>query len=101
MQVTVTEPELWLRCFHPVPSASRRLICLPHAGGSASYYFGLSKALSVNVDVVAIQYPGRQDRRTERCRESIAELADEIATVVRPLADLPLTFFGHSMGARG
>lgn len=100
MQVTVTEPELWLRCFHPVPSASRRLICLPHAGGSASYYFALSKALSVNVDVVAIQYPGRQDRRTERCRESIAELADEIATVVRPLlADRPLTFFGHSMGA--
>lgn len=98
----VTEPELWLRCFHPVPSASRRLVCLPHAGGSASYYFALSKALLGNlgnVDVVAIQYPGRQDRRAERCRESIAELADEITTVVRPLADRPLTFFGHSMGA--
>lgn len=99
MKVTITESELWLRRFHPAPSVADRLICLPHAGASASYYFALSKALCASVDVVAVQYPGRQDRRTERCRESIAELADEITMVIRPLADRPLTFFGHSMGA--
>lgn len=99
MHAKVTEPQRWLRRFHPMPSSPRRLICLPHAGASASYYHAFSKALCRSVDVVVIQYPGRQDRYTERCRESIVELADEITTVVRPLADHPLTFFGHSMGA--
>ncbi|MGH3914536.1 MAG: thioesterase II family protein [Pseudonocardiaceae bacterium] len=99
MQAKVTDPGRWLRCFNPMPSAPRRLICLPHAGASASYYFALAKALCRSVDVVVIQYPGRQDRYSEPCRESIAELAEEITTVVRPLADRPLAFFGHSMGA--
>ncbi len=91
--------ELWLRRFGAAPTATSRILCLPHAGGSASYYFPLSKALAPDADVVAVQYPGRQDRRFEHCRETVAQLADEIASVVRPMTDLPLTIFGQSLGA--
>lgn len=91
--------ELWLRRFHAAPSATNRILCLPHAGGSASYYFPLSRELSANADVVAVQYPGRQDRRFEPCCETVAQLADEIVSVVRPMTDLPLTIFGQSLGA--
>ncbi|MBM7769846.1 surfactin synthase thioesterase subunit [Actinokineospora baliensis] len=91
--------DLWLRRFHPAPEAATRLLCLPHAGGSASYFFPVSRALTPSVEVVAVQYPGRQDRRQEPCVETVGELADQIADVLPPYLDKPLTIFGHSMGA--
>ncbi|GAA5701428.1 oleoyl-ACP hydrolase [Streptomyces avermitilis] len=90
---------LWVRQFHPAPTAATKLVCLPHAGGSASYFLPVSKALAPGVDVLAIQYPGRQDRRHEKCIDNIAELADAVTAVLEPLADRPLVLFGHSMGA--
>ncbi|MEU9443078.1 alpha/beta fold hydrolase [Streptomyces sp. NPDC048304] len=74
-------------------------MCLPHAGGSASFYFSLSKALTPAVDVLAVQYPGRQDRRSEPPVDSLPELADRIFEAIRHLDDRPLALFGHSMGA--
>ncbi|HVK20071.1 MAG TPA: alpha/beta fold hydrolase [Actinokineospora sp.] len=91
--------DLWIRRFHPAPAAAHRLVLLPHAGGSASYYFPLSKALSPDVDVLAVQYPGRQDRMSEPLIDSVEGLADALADVIRPWVDRPMTFFGHSMGA--
>ncbi|MFE4368427.1 thioesterase II family protein [Streptomyces sp. NPDC056835] len=91
--------DLWLRGFHPAPAAPVRLVCFPHAGGSASFYFPVSAALANDSDVVALQYPGRQDRRTEPGVDDIGVLADRIAPVVAPLFDRPVVFFGHSMGA--
>lgn len=89
----------WVRRFHPAPDTAVRLVCLPHAGGSSSFYFPLSRALSPAVEVLAVQYPGRQDRRLEPHIDSLPELADRIAEVIRPLDDRPLALFGHSMGA--
>jgi surfactin synthase thioesterase subunit len=48
---------------------------------------------------VAIQYPGRQDRRTERPIDDMAVLADRIHAILRRQPEMPLTLFGHSMGA--
>ncbi|UED87197.1 thioesterase II family protein [Streptomyces profundus] len=89
----------WVRRYHPAPEARTRLVCLPHAGGSASYFHGVSKALSPAIDVLAVQYPGRQDRASEPGVPSIEELADQVVAALRPWADRPLTLFGHSMGA--
>ncbi|MEZ7006289.1 thioesterase II family protein [Streptomyces sp. AD55] len=89
----------WIRRFHPAPDARGRLVCFPHAGGSATYYFPVAQALSPATDVLAIQYPGRQDRRAEPCVEDIEELAGLIVEELRPWGDVPLAFFGHSMGA--
>ncbi|MET7572878.1 alpha/beta fold hydrolase [Streptomyces sp. NPDC005492] len=93
------DPDLWIRRFRPAGHASARLVCLPHAGGAASYYLPVAKALSPGVEVLTIQYPGRQERRLERLRETVAELADEITEVIRPLTEQPLYLFGHSLGA--
>ncbi|WP_432146319.1 thioesterase II family protein [Streptomyces sp. bgisy084] len=90
---------LWCRRFHPAPQAGRRLVCFPHAGGSASFYHPVSAALSPGVDVLAVQYPGRQDRRQEPTVDDIGHLADRIAEALEGWTDRPLTFFGHSMGS--
>jgi len=89
----------WIRRYHRTSQAVARLVCFPHAGGSASKYFPLSAALGPRIDVIAIQYPGRQDRREEPFVEDIGLLADRIHEALRDEVDLPLTFFGHSMGA--
>ncbi|SEE01976.1 MULTISPECIES: thioesterase II family protein [Streptomyces] len=91
--------DLWVRRFHPAPPTSARLVCFPHAGGSATFYFPLATALRGAADVLVLQYPGRQDRYEEKGIETIAELADQAYEALRPYADRPLTFFGHSMGS--
>ncbi|MFE6780524.1 thioesterase II family protein [Streptomyces sp. NPDC057702] len=91
--------DLWLRRYHPAPDAPARLVCFPHAGGSASFYFPVSGALEGAGDVVALQYPGRQDRRNEPNVADIGALADRLTPVLAPLFDRPVVFFGHSMGA--
>ncbi|MFE2131222.1 MULTISPECIES: thioesterase II family protein [Streptomyces] len=89
----------WLRRFHPADDAPVRLFCFPHAGGAASWYFPMSRALSPHADVVPVQYPGRQDRRGERCVEDLMELADLVTRELLPWCDRPVALFGHSLGA--
>lgn len=90
----------WFKRFHPGQDAPVRLVCFPHAGGAAGFYFPLSEALSPTVETLAVQYPGRQDRRTELGLGTVEELADGIAEALVPLLDSrPLALFGHSMGA--
>ncbi|MEV0373371.1 alpha/beta fold hydrolase [Streptomyces sp. NPDC050636] len=91
--------ELWCRRFHPAKNPAARLVCLPHAGGSASFFLPVAAALSPDVDVLAIQYPGRQDRRAEQPIDDLAILADHLHGVIRRQPQLPLAFLGHSLGA--
>lgn len=93
------DTDLWLRRFTPAPQAGPLLVCLPHAGGSATYYFRTARALASSMDVLAVQYPGRQDRRSEPCIDNIDGLADAVSAAVSAVADRPLILFGHSMGA--
>ncbi|MGH3722155.1 MAG: thioesterase II family protein [Pseudonocardiaceae bacterium] len=102
MTGVTADDNLWLRRFHRTPTRSPgdpRLVCLPHAGGSASSFLSFSRSLAAVLEVVAVQYPGRQERRREPCFGSIAELADQVFRVLKPLTDRPLALFGHSMGA--
>ncbi|MFJ2112576.1 MULTISPECIES: thioesterase II family protein [unclassified Streptomyces] len=92
--------DLWIRRYHPTQDSDIRLLCLPHAGGSASFYFPVSAALAPRTEVLAVQYPGRQDRRLEPCVPSLPELADRLLPLVlNEWSDRPLALFGHSMGA--
>ncbi|GCB53300.1 thioesterase in siderophore biosynthesis gene cluster [Streptomyces sp. NL15-2K] len=74
-------------------------MCFPHAGGSASYYYAFSELLGPDIELLAIQYPGRQDRCAEKTAGSIAELAEAICEALTGELDGPFAFFGHSMGA--
>jgi len=90
---------LWLRRFEPAGNAGNRLVCFPHAGGSAAFFLPVARALAPAVDVLAVQYPGRQDRRAEPCIDDIPSLADHVYRALDGSLDRPLALFGHSMGA--
>ncbi|MFJ8623879.1 thioesterase II family protein [Kitasatospora sp. NPDC093550] len=89
----------WFRRFNPSDSAPARVVIFPHAGGSASYYLEYANALAPYADVLAVQYPGRQNRFTEPTISSVEGLAEELCRELRGWTDRPLVFFGHSMGA--
>ncbi|MGK5630390.1 thioesterase II family protein [Streptomyces sp. URMC 123] len=89
----------WIRRFHPSDESRVRLVCLPHAGGSAPFYFPMSRALAPAVDVLTVQYPGRLDRQDEPLIEDMGTYADTLVAELRPWLDRPTAFFGHSMGA--
>ncbi|WP_031079734.1 thioesterase II family protein [Streptomyces sp. NRRL S-118] len=101
MERTRRRDGLWIREAGPTPQkdAPVRLVCFPHAGGAASFYHPLAAEVGTAADVVAVQYPGRQDRRAEPACVTIAELADRVHDEIQAWTDRPLVFFGHSMGA--
>ncbi|MEV5959487.1 alpha/beta fold hydrolase [Streptomyces sp. NPDC051987] len=99
MSAQTVEPGTWLRRFHSAPPDAPLLVVLPHAGGSASYYQALSGELSGRIEVMAVQYPGRQDRYREEPVADLPTLARRVAEALEPLADRRLALFGHSMGA--
>ncbi|MGX1885310.1 thioesterase II family protein [Streptomyces sp. NPDC055287] len=93
------ETSCWIRCFHPKPQAAHTLVCFPHAGGSASYYHGLSAALDADIEMLVIQYPGRENRLFEEPVASVEALADSVADVLLTRLGARPVLFGHSMGA--
>ncbi|MEB3963736.1 alpha/beta fold hydrolase [Streptomyces kunmingensis] len=80
-----------------------RLVGFPHAGGTASLFHGWAARLPRGVELLATQYPGRQERLAEPCAESMEELADRITDaledVLGPELAAPLALFGHSLGS--
>lgn len=80
-------------------SASFQLFCFPYAGGSAAVFRDWGRLLPGDVEVQALQLPGRGWRVRESPRTDMVELADEVAAAVADRADRPFALFGHSMGA--
>lgn len=89
----------WLRTYHAVPDARAVVVFFPHAGGAASFYYPFSARLAPEYGAVCVQYPGRQDRRSEPPATSIEELSGALVQELKPWQGMPLVFFGHSMGA--
>ncbi len=93
----------WIRKFHNRDSTDRpTLLIFPHAGAGASWYRQFSKTLSEDFEVLAFQYPGRQDRAGEPPLTSLEDIAAgafaEFVASEFNSGDA-ITTLGHSMGA--
>jgi medium-chain acyl-[acyl-carrier-protein] hydrolase len=83
----------------PVANPRLRLFCFPYAGGSAAIYHQWPSRLSPDIELLAVQYPGRATRLRDTLRTDLNLLLDDIEEAITPLLDKPFAFFGHSMGA--
>ncbi|MFJ8959781.1 thioesterase II family protein [Lentzea sp. NPDC102401] len=88
----------WLRYFSPPGRAKARLLCLPPGGGSAQLYQRWPASLGPDVEVVAVELPGRGSRSLQPLMTDMASLVSTLVTETAGLDDLPLVVFGHSMG---
>ena len=75
-----------------------RLICLPHAGGSARVFIDWQRALEAAFEVRAIELPGHGTRYREPLATRIPPLAREIVATLGEDGARPYVLFGHSMG---
>lgn len=89
----------WLVIPRPNHGASLRLFCFPYAGGSALIYHQWPDRLPANVELCAVQLPGRGSRLSESPYRELAPLVRAIADNLQPYLDKPFAMFGHSMGA--
>jgi medium-chain acyl-[acyl-carrier-protein] hydrolase len=76
-----------------------KLFCFPPAAGGASLFRRWSSALAPQVELCAIQLPGRESRIREQPAVHMAALVDEISSDIAGLLGKSFGFYGHSMGA--
>jgi medium-chain acyl-[acyl-carrier-protein] hydrolase len=89
----------WFLSPHPLPEARFRLFCFPHAGGGVATYRSWPHHLAADIEVRAVQMPGRDGRMDEAPFTSMPALVEAMAEAIAPHVGRPYGFFGHSMGA--
>jgi medium-chain acyl-[acyl-carrier-protein] hydrolase len=91
--------DVWIKRSRQDPQTCFRLFCFPYAGGGASFFRTWRERLWPEIEVCAIQLPGREDRLTETPFANLSSLIDALAEVLHPYMDFPFAFFGHSLGS--
>jgi surfactin synthase thioesterase subunit len=90
----------WLMPWHPRPDDRPVLLCLPPAGAGCGQFRPWQDALGLEVAVVGVQLPGREERFADPPAETVADavraMVAEIVTMVP--AATPLLVYGHSFG---
>jgi surfactin synthase thioesterase subunit len=97
--MTPLDADRWLRTRRPLARPRLRLICLPYSGGGATLFHAWPDVLPADVEVRAVQLPGRQDRLSEPPLTSVATLTERLHAALAALPPAPLAFYGHSVGA--
>lgn len=77
----------------------RKLVCFPNAGGSASAFRGWLPQLPTDVELHAIQLPGRQKRIREAPLRDLYKAVEGLLAVIAPVLGPNTTFFGDCTGA--
>jgi surfactin synthase thioesterase subunit len=88
----------WLVFPRPRPEASCRLFCFPFAGGGSAIYRDWGEALDSEIEVVAIEPPGRLSRISEEPLNDMRLFVDELLPKVLGFVDKPFAFLGHCLG---
>jgi len=87
----------WLVCPQRQLRAKLRLFCFAYAGGSAWVFRPWAKQLPSDIEVCAIELPGRGQRLAEPALNHLPTVIQALGPELLPYMDLPFAFFGHSM----
>ncbi len=88
----------WLVIPRPNPKAELRLFCFPYAGSGAVVYRTWPNDLPPEIELCAVQLPGRENRFREAPMSELVEVVRTLAQALQARWDLPFAFFGHSLG---
>ncbi len=91
--------DAWLRTVRSVDEPALRLVCLHHAGGTSALFDAWPDGLPAQVEVIAVELPGRGSRADEAPCTELGPLLDALERALASLHDRPFALFGHSFGA--
>jgi len=94
-----TVQERWIRRFRDDDKCETQLVCFPHAGAVAGAYRTWPGGLPSDIGVMAVRYPGREERFDDPFPPGLEALADDIADALGELARHRMVLFGHCFGA--
>ena len=86
--------------WRPAPriNAGMRLFCFPYAGGnSITIYRRWPALLPAEIELIAIQLPGRGNRIAEPPSRRLSDIIAPLSKAIAPLLDKPVSFFGYSI----
>jgi medium-chain acyl-[acyl-carrier-protein] hydrolase len=89
----------WINIPRPNREAKFRLMCIPYAGGSAGVFLRWPTQMDAQVEVCALEVPGKGLRLREAPITVMSRLIEELAGGIGPLLDKPFAIFGHGSGA--
>ncbi len=89
----------WYKKFRDTANCTMKMICFPHAGGSAQDYKKWLDYLPADVDLIVAQMPGRAERIQEKLCCNFDELISHFLEEVEPFLDRHYFLLGHSLGA--
>lgn len=97
----VSDKSNWIVRFGAArPTAAFRLFCFPYAGGSPTDFRDWSVDCPEDVEVVALQLPGRGMRFQEPLLTDMEQLIEALGNALTSYLDRPFAFLGHSLGGR-
>ncbi|MBO6636947.1 MAG: thioesterase [Roseitalea sp.] len=89
----------WVHKPKPNSVARSRLFCIPFAGGSASVFQNWPEGLPGQIEVCALQMPGRQSHASAAPFNRMSPLVHAMCDALRDLLDLPYAIFGNCTGS--
>jgi len=88
----------WLTIVGSRTNPRFRLFCFPFAGGGSAVYRTWVQSIDDDIEVIAIEPPGRLNRVAEEPVSDIYEFVEHVTSEVRDKLDRPFAFFGHCLG---
>jgi medium-chain acyl-[acyl-carrier-protein] hydrolase len=76
-----------------------RLFCFPHAGGGAVAFKDWPRKLAKDIEVCAVELPGRGRRLLEPPLVDLERIMPVLTKAILTRNETPIAFFGHSFGA--
>lgn len=89
----------WLLTPKPVSAPRLRLFCFSFAGGGPAVFYPWAQRLPGDVELVAIQLPGRGSHFHRDPYRQLEALLQPLVAAMQPWLDVPFGLFGHSLGA--
>jgi medium-chain acyl-[acyl-carrier-protein] hydrolase len=84
----------------PRPAARLRVYCFAHAGAGASTFGRWGAAAPREIEIAAVQLPGREARMDEQPFRRLADAGHATAEAIERADARPFALFGHSAGAK-
>jgi medium-chain acyl-[acyl-carrier-protein] hydrolase len=89
----------WIVIQNSAASPRIRLLCFPHGGGSATSFNAWREKLPGDIEVRALQLPGRGRRLSEPPQTNISHIVETLSKTLQTFGEVPIAVFGHSLGA--